>query len=169
MSKHFRENGWRAICFEPNPKFVEMHRNCGHEIYQVACSDEEKDDADFFIVEHGWPEDKSGISFSSLGIRYPECWDIAKQIKVKVRTLNTLLGDLNVDKIDLLSVDVEGWEIEVVKGLDVEKYQPKVVVLEIIQDVEKYLEYMESIGYNLHHNIQINYIFTKKSWIQSGI
>ena len=36
MSKHFRDSGWRSICVEPNPKFVEQHRAVGSEVYQLS-------------------------------------------------------------------------------------------------------------------------------------
>jgi hypothetical protein len=50
MSKHFRESGWRCICIDPNPHYVQMHLNCGNEIYKYACSFENKDNVDFQVV-----------------------------------------------------------------------------------------------------------------------
>ena len=59
----------------------------------------------------------------------------AKTIKkIKTNSLNNILKDskLNINKIDLLSIDVEGNELNVLKGLDFDKYQPKIIILEFI-------------------------------------
>lgn len=160
MSKHFRDSGWRCICIDPNPKYVNEHKKMRHEIYQVACSYEEKEST-FKIVETSWSD---GLSFSAIDVKYtlPEVHKI-EEIKVKVTKLDTLLNNLNINNVDLVSVDTEGWEIEVMKGFDVKKYQPKVVVLENYLHSEDYVPYMESIGYNLLNKIQYNYIFCKNN------
>ena len=76
-------------------------------------------------------------------------------------TLDTLLESIHVDDIDFLSVDTEGWEIDVMKGFDHNKYQPKVILLENINDDPKYTSYMSSIGYKLQIRQDYNEIYTK--------
>jgi hypothetical protein len=61
MSKHFRDSGWRCICIDPNPKFVESHKKLGNEIHQVACSNFEGTN-NFKIVSTGWGSENDGIS-----------------------------------------------------------------------------------------------------------
>lgn len=55
-----------------------------------------------------------------------------KKIAVNVRKLDTILAAHypEVEEIDIVSVDVEGWELTVMRGLTFEKYRPKVVILE---------------------------------------
>lgn len=173
MSKHFRENGWRCICVEPNPKFVDMHRKEGNEIYQCACSEQDLGEQNFQIADtHLWDKDIEGVSFSSLGIKENMIQtfnDMTKNmtidnIKTEVVTLNTLLNRINVHNIDFLSVDTEGWEIEVMKGFDINKYNPKVVLLENTDHSLEYINYMNSVGYQLYKNIEYNYIFIKNNF-----
>ncbi len=59
--------------------------------------------------------------------------------KIETDTLNNIIRDsrLGVKKIDLLSIDVEGNELNVLKGLNFKKYKPKVVILEFINPVIK--------------------------------
>jgi FkbM family methyltransferase len=170
MSKHFRDNGWRCICVDPNPKFVQEHKQLNNEIYEIACSFEEKEST-FKIALPNWIEkienewDKNqGISFSALDIKYPLDNDFRiEEIPVKVKKLDSLLEELNIEKIDFLSVDTEGWEIEVMKGFDVDKYQPKVILLENVLHLKSYEEYMSERGYELEYIIRYNYIFIKKN------
>jgi FkbM family methyltransferase len=164
MSKHFRESGWRCICVDPNPKFVQQHKAVGSEIYQFACSSEEKDST-FKIVDstklHGWNENVDGVSISALELRQKVHDLPVHEIPVKVLTLNSLLEKLNIEKLDFVSIDTEGWEIEVMRGFDVDKYQPKVILLENFFNDAYYIQYMLERGYNLKHKIEYNYIFTK--------
>lgn len=161
MSRHFRNNNWRCICVEPNPKFVDAHKAEGNEIYQYACSNEEKK-SKFKIVKSGWELDKDGISYSALEIKYDMPPFQYEEIDVEVIKLNTLLEKLMIQKIDFLSVDTEGWEIEVMGGFDSNHYSPKVILLENYTHKPSYEEYMDKIGYILHKKINYNYIFRKK-------
>jgi len=163
MSKHFRENGWRCISVDPNPKFVEQHRILGHEIYPFACSNETKK-GQFKIIQapNTHIEINDGCSWSAIDTRYvyPSNAKV-ETIDVDIITLDTLLESIHVDKIDFLSVDTEGWEIDVMKGFDHNKYQPKVILLENINDDPKYRSYMSSIGYKLEIRKEYNEIYTK--------
>ena len=168
MSKHFRDNGWRCICIEPNPKFVQQHKELGNEIYQFACSNYEKKEEIFKIVDSSdlfhWDEKIDGVSLSALDIRqkydeYDKC--PLHEISVEVKKLNTILNDINVENIDFLSVDTEGWELEVMEGFDLDKYNPKIVLLENTEHDDKYNTYMKKFGYYLDSNISYNYIYKK--------
>jgi FkbM family methyltransferase len=51
---------------------------------------------------------------------------------VPVRTLTDVLDESHTPKeFDLLSLDVEGYELEVLKGLNFEKYRPKALCIEV--------------------------------------
>jgi FkbM family methyltransferase len=161
-SKHFRDLGWRCICIDPNPKFVEQHKAEGSEIYQYACSNK-TGNGTFQIYDsttYGHSSENSGVSHSALSFRYGAA-NSQKEINVEIIKLNDLLEKLNIKKVDYVSIDVEGWEIEVMQGFDVSKYKPKVIVLENFLYADEYTTYMESVGYTLHQNIKYNYIYTK--------
>jgi FkbM family methyltransferase len=52
------------------------------------------------------------------------------ELRVPARTLTSILEANSVRKIDLLSLDVEGFELNVLKGVDFEKYQPALMLIE---------------------------------------
>ena len=161
MSKHFRDSGWRCVCIDPNPKFNTAHKKLGNEIYELAISNY-NGESEFNIVSSGWDEEYDGISYSGLDIKYDMPNYKVDKILVKVKTLNSLLEELNIDKFDFISVDVEGSEIEVMEGFDTLKYSPKVILLENYTHDSKYESYMSSIGYKLNTKIEYNYIFEKQ-------
>jgi len=71
-------------------------------------------------------------------------------IKVNVRKLDTILEESNVPKVDYVIVDVEGWELNVMKGFTTSKYQPKVIVLEnaFADTYQEFNTYMANLGYD---------------------
>jgi FkbM family methyltransferase len=161
MSKHFRDSGWRCICIDPNPKFVESHKKLGNEIHQVACSNFEGTN-NFKIVSTGWGSENDGISYSALEIKYDMPNHPYEEITVNVTKLDTLLDTLSVENVDFVSIDVEGWELEVMEGFSTSKYKPKVILLENYTHRNDYEPYMNNLGYVLNHKLNYNYIFEKK-------
>ena len=59
----------------------------------------------------------------------------AKSIKkIKTITLNQVLNINNIQsRIDFLTIDVEGNEMNVLKGFDLNKYNPTLIMLEFIE------------------------------------
>tara|TARA_B100000963_G_C22407115_1_gene571522 strand:- start:12 stop:734 length:723 start_codon:yes stop_codon:yes gene_type:complete len=50
---------------------------------------------------------------------------------IEQKTLNQILIENNVKVIDYLNIDVEGYEINVLKGFSIKKYSPKLISIEI--------------------------------------
>ena len=88
-----------------------------------------------------------------------------KPITVEVRRLDRILLELGISKVDLLSVDVEGWEIEVMQGLNVQQVECPVFALENFGHDPSCTSYMQRAGYKLAHKlalkIEYKYIFYK--------
>lgn len=53
-------------------------------------------------------------------------WKI-KEIEVETITLKNLLEQYKVKKIDIFQIDVEGYDYEIIKMIDFEKYKPKLI------------------------------------------
>lgn len=159
VSRHFTLNKWRTVIVEPNPIFAKMHRNIGNEIYEYAASETDEDNVDFTIVhitggsvtDHAFSSLKIKESYQSISNGWVNKLN-KTQIKVKQRRLDTIIKEANIKQLDILSVDTEGWEIEVMKGLCLLK--PKVVMLENIFNENSYREYMTERGYKF--DIRIN-------------
>lgn len=164
-SKHFRDTGWRVIGIDPNPKFVLQHMYAGNEIYGVACSD--SNGLSKFTVnynnDNSYSRDVDGVSFSAIDIKLPGVpkHNIQYKFTTMVVTLDKLLEFANVSKIDVLSIDVEGWELSVLQGFDNKKYSPNLIIIENWLHKSEYTEYMNSIQYKFITKLSDNYIFEK--------
>ena len=70
-------------------------------------------------------------------------------IEVSVITLDEVIEQAALDRVDLLAVDTEGTEIDVLEGIDLARHAPKLILLEDhVHDWSK-CRYMRSRGYTL--------------------
>ena len=71
--------------------------------------------------------------------------------KIRSETLNFIIENspFKNNKIDFLTIDVEGYEMSVLKGFDIKKYQPDIIVLEFIDNSVKKQEFYNNNIQNL--------------------
>jgi hypothetical protein len=111
-------------------------------------------------------------SFSSLGIKgqFADLHETVKAstnvktISVKVRKLDTILATHEPDlrAIDILCVDVEGWELNVLRGLTLDRYRPKIVILESVFNDPEYIAFMHERGYTLWRRLEPNDVYVRR-------
>jgi FkbM family methyltransferase len=86
------------------------------------------------------------------------------KIKVPARTLTSILDEANIPKIDFFSLDVEGFELNALQGLDFDKYRPEFMLVECL-DEQSFHEIQSYIAnyYNLFERAsQVDYLFKIK-------
>ena len=75
---------------------------------------------------------KSPINTLDENISLRQQAKIEKKIDIQTNTLENILDNYSINKIDLLTIDVEGFELKVLKGLNFDKYKPCVIVVEFL-------------------------------------
>ncbi len=70
-----------------------------------------------------------------------------EEISVPKTTLNDLLDREGVTKVDLLSMDIEGHELQALRGFDLERFQPELLVIEGKRPAIR--KHFERYGYEL--------------------
>jgi FkbM family methyltransferase len=170
MSAFYRSAGWRVIAIEPNPAFCAAHRTLGHEVLEYACADYDADDVSFEVVDsRGAPYEGGEVSFesfSSLGIK--DSYRALREgdldvtlIEVRVRRLDWILQAHVPDLVrpEIVSIDVEGWEPEVLQGFSVERYRPKVLIVENVFADGDYRGALAARGYRLWRHVPPNDVY----------
>ena len=84
--------------------------------------------------------------------------DQQKKIKIKCNTLSNILINKNINKFDYLNVDVEGAELNVIKGINLEIFKPKLISIE--NNNLSIVDYLDSEIYKIL--IKNNYIFVNR-------
>ncbi len=82
------------------------------------------------------------------------------QIEVPAKTLTAILEEVGVEKIDFLSLDVEGYEANVLRGLAFDRYAPEYICVEarFFDDVNKILCSRYSLVEQLTHHDYLYHI-----------
>ncbi|MCX7320004.1 MAG: FkbM family methyltransferase [Hyphomicrobiales bacterium] len=128
VTKWFYDRGWSGLNIEPNRQLFErlaadrprdINLDCG-----VGAIASEIEFLEFEVGELS--------SFDTRVHRAPENEAQTREARmVKVLPLTDLLAQHCEGRvIDFLKVDVEGWELEVFKGLDLQRFRPTVILAE---------------------------------------
>ena len=113
--------GWTGILIEPQPQLAErLLRERTSSVYAIACSSPSNSGKEMLLHIAG--------PMSSL---HKEWAPPESGIMVPVRTLDQILVDAKAPSpIDYLSIDVEGHTCEVLDGLDLSKWRPRLILVE---------------------------------------
>lgn len=155
----FEKNGWKGVCIDADPTQYELLKKKRDRVEWAAISSEE---GEIKFSQSYFPTYSSAVSekeYNSI-LKVP----FKGTIKVPAFRLETILEKYNIEKIDLLDIDVEGTEIEVWQTLDYEKHKPKVVILEyqtfgLADNSEKIKRFFSNLPYKLVHTTCTNFIF----------
>jgi FkbM family methyltransferase len=165
VSYPLRAFGWNIISIEPNPEFIANFKEMNLPVLEYAACAEDKGTTTFKISPNS-------VSCSALEVK-PNYHDYAnvmgwaetdyRTIEVQAFTLNTILQKHYpvLQKIDALLIDTEGWELEILEGFDLNKYQPKVVCLENFNASLTYIQYMYGRGYRLAQKCEQDEFYVK--------
>ena len=140
---HFEKfMNWQGIAVEASPlQFEKLKKNRNCKLMNVAIGSENKQ-VEFYEVAEGFTQ-MSGINNSNFKNSFER---IKKNSKSKINRINieckTFKKLIPSDKIiDLISIDIEGNEFDVLKSIDFDKYQIKVIILE--NNAPKELSYLD--------------------------
>ena len=53
-----------------------------------------------------------------------------RRVRVPARPLSEVLDDHGIANVDLLVLDVEGWEVRALQGLDLDRHAPRFMLIE---------------------------------------
>jgi FkbM family methyltransferase len=128
----FYKMGWSGICVEPNrdrcrlirtlrPRDCVIQAGIGKEIGTAMFYQFDPDTISTFSAAEA-------AEFEKLGHH------LEKQLQVPIQPLSHIIEKNSKNRdIDLLSVDTEGFDMEVLQSNDWEKFRPKIVIVEIAE------------------------------------
>jgi FkbM family methyltransferase len=152
--------GWRGVLIEPAPALYRRcreNRSSADHIVNAAC------------VSFGYAGETVELIYSNamsvslhlesdlpdpaahaeLGRQFLDGNETVFTFRAPARTLNSILTEVNAPRrIDFLSLDVEGAEIEVLKGVDHKAFRFRYMLIEC-RDIDRLNRYLESTHYRL--------------------
>lgn len=124
------ERGWKVLCVEPNPLYRKALKKNRKFVQMVACGIN-NGIGEFKIYDAGGGnyEACSALSPNREVVKISKA-KLVKTVNVKVRTLDSCLERAAFSRLDLLSIDVEGGEADVLAGFSIDRWRPKIVIIE---------------------------------------
>jgi FkbM family methyltransferase len=161
----FIARGWQALLIEPHPaafqKAKQLHRKREQVLLlNAACSDRDGE-----LELHTSTTDDGG-SHSFLGETAGDPNDPVRSpgasFHVKVHRLEKLLDEFNIPRdFGLLTIDTEGHDFSVLRGANLTRYRPRVIITEKNPDDEDKSTYLCANGYRLHADLQYDTVWTR--------
>lgn len=136
--------GWKGINCEPVPRLYNMC--CENHKYhtnvinlQLACGEKKEVlqiiDADTLsTIDKDMENIYKTLNWSKYNFQNNQNY-----ISINVDKLDTILSDNNINHIDLMVLDVEGYEENVLKGFSIDKYTPSIFIIEIPDQFKDYI------------------------------
>ena len=172
------KKGWKGIKVDLDKDNIKLFNSARPEDYNVnkALSSEIKN------VELYFYHKRSPINTIDKKTSEFQKAKVSSIRNITTDTLNNIISNTKYKDccIDLLSIDVEGHELQVLKGFNLTKYRPKVIVVEYLDlnvskleiknltlkdviDSEIY-KYLSSNGYILVNSIYCDLVFINKEF-----
>jgi len=160
--------GWRGVLVEPIPRLYEQAKRNrrASQVFNAACVPFDYDkpyieitDLNLMSFVEGALTTKDKEKQLEKGIQLgqgTQLGQVIETVKIKARTLNNILRACHVTHIDFLSLDVEGFESSVLKGLDLIEFKPTYILIEARyrHDVEVIISpYYEVVSKLTYHDV----------------
>jgi FkbM family methyltransferase len=173
-TKCLEDRGWKTLLIEPNNELVREAKRHRPYVYQCAAGDENVDDVGMTIytLKGGNETAVSGLKPDvKLIEQHQHLIEDQRLELVNKRTLNSLIKKWEHDlgeeilNIDFLSIDTEGTELDVIAGISLEHYKPKIIALENNFEDHNYRRTMFNHGYVLYERIGVNDYYIEHSYV----
>ena len=168
---YFYNRGSRGVCIEPDVQFEELirkHRK-GDIFLPAGINNTDSTEAEFYVFPgkySGWNtfskeeaesrQQSAGVPFKSIR-------------KVPLVNINKVISQYFDPYPNIISLDVEGLDLDILKALDFDKFKPEVLCVETItfsvtneeQKIQEIIDFVNSKGYFVFADTHVNTIFCR--------
>lgn len=161
------KKGWRGINIDANEESINLFEAFRPDDININCGVSDQNGELEYYVFH------EARAMNTFATERKNVRDIEEVKELKVRNINEILEEYNVEKIDFIDIDVEGLEEKIVCSFNWKKYRPKCVLIEFLgqRSIEDVLQTtihkkMKSEGYLLksYYTVTALYIRSKKEY-----
>ena len=139
ITKAFYDQGWHGINIEPLTKhYAALQINRPRDINLQMAAGDFNGELKLFDVRHvrGW-----ATSDVEIAEQYRQQGLAVEEILVPVRRLDSLCAEFSEQQIHFLKIDVEGFEREVLLGMDFQKWRPWILIIEATRPNSQQTQY----------------------------
>jgi FkbM family methyltransferase len=153
----FMQNWGSVLCFEPQEKIY--YALCGNLILNNCMNTKALNvavGAKTEIIKIPFLDHSKSANFGGFELKNKNHEDIGQEIDFEKNVVDIQqirIDDLNLQRLDLLKIDVEGMEMEVLEGAKdtIKQYRPFLIVEIFKSDISKIKNFFELINYDIYY------------------
>ena len=168
----FYKLGWKGINVDLNPLTIELFNIARPNDINICVAISGKKGSKNLFFDHELSSLNTICKNHTLFLREAFNKTNLKKKKIKTDTLNNILKKNKINKVDFMNIDIEGNELEVLKTINFNKLDIKVICIEIVNyefysnkikiNKKKIFNILKKNNYRLKFKTSVNYIFIKK-------
>jgi FkbM family methyltransferase len=174
---YFYLRGSKGVCVEPNPRLAASIKKLRPRdvVINAGIGIDDQTEADFYLFPHSAHglstfSKKEAMHWQEVGMKGRGKIPWEKVIRMPLQTINSVIKTHFSTAPDLLSIDVEGLDLQILQTLDFDLYRPAAICVETLGYDDQQREYKRedvigfllSKGYEIYADTHINTIFTRK-------
>ena len=158
------KNGWNGINIDANQKNLKLFNVFRKRDKNINALISEKPEK----LKYYYFDDSAlnGIlSFSKVDSLKDLGYKVINEEIITTQRLDDILVTCKVPNktIDLLDIDVEGYDFQVLKSIDLNLFHVKVILIETGENENLIIKYLSNYNYNIYKKIDRNIFFLKNS------
>lgn len=155
--------GWDGLCVEAHPGYIDALRanRPSSRVVHAAAGDVDRKGVAFFQNARGSLSTLDASLEAEYAERFGAFFSGFDETTVPMRSLTSMLDELGGRTPNVVSIDAEGCDHLVVRGLDLDRYRPDLVLVEADEpgQAEEIRRAFEDAGYQPPLTMQANHFF----------
>lgn len=160
------KSNWKGLCIEAHPYYYSfLERNRKVTTICAAAGDTNNDKGTLLANYAGTLSTINPEIEDQARKRYKGLFGGYEKITIPIRKVDSLLETNKIQNVDCVSIDVEGGELLVLGGFNVEKYAPSLFIIEAFdrQLENNITAYMKKLGYHMARKMANNLFLTNNA------
>lgn len=163
-TRALHERGWWGVNIDLSPRkvgYFDFDRPKDHNVCCAVSAERGELTAYTFGLDSALDTTDKATA-EEWRVRFDKTYD---EVTVPSRPLDEILDEHGVEAFDFLNIDVEGAEMLVLQGIDLKRYRPRAICIEIHGDLDAARDsdvyrHLTDAGYTLHAWLAPSFIFT---------
>jgi FkbM family methyltransferase len=181
----FYKKGCSGVLIEPDPALVKTLKSLRPRDQVLNCgvgTSNNNIGLDFFVMSN--PTLNTFSKKNALASEAEGTHKIKKTLKIPVKDINFILEswfppkDDTTGGPDIFSMDIEGFELQILEKMDFNRFRPFVMIIETLtysenkkeEKLDNIIEFVKSKGYMVYADTYINTIFVaREKWQNQNV
>ena len=148
------KKGWSGTNIDLNKTSIDFFNACRkNDLNITACLSDKIEEVEVYM-------DSEFSALNSINKNNIKKFGLNNLKKKRVQT--TLFNKLIKKNFDFLNIDCEGNDLKILKTIDLKKFTPKIINIEVSKDNKKQIyEYLNFYGYGIYEVKSMSHIFKK--------